>query len=168
MHVFTRKMRDATGKVATYRTNPGTPDKATGHIEPPALPHPDEILTVRWSGYFIPSSSTRPLAEVAAYYAAHPDSEGEPISGDECARVRYSQCGDPDPDPTTGCRGEEHCQAAPHAGGTGWIYGRTARYRDIAHVLYPGGTAPVPVEDASAPGPEAPVQLALFEYLTTA
>jgi hypothetical protein len=100
MHVFTRKMRDATGKVATHRTNSNTPSKATGHIEPPALPHPDEILTVRWSGYFIPSSSTRPIAEIAAYYAAHPDSEGHPVSGDECARVRYSQCGDPDPDPT--------------------------------------------------------------------
>lgn len=98
MHVFTRKMRDATGKVATHRTNSNTPSKATGHIEPPALPHPDEILTVRWSGYFIPSSSTRPIAEIAAYYAAHPDSEGHPVSGDECARVRYSQCGDPDPD----------------------------------------------------------------------
>lgn len=110
----------------------------------------------------------RPLAEIAAYYAAHPDSEGHPVSGDECARARYSQCGDPDPDPTTGCRGEKHCQAAPHEGGAGWIYGRTARYRDIAHVLYPGGTAPVPVEDAPAPHPEAPVQLALFELLTTA
>lgn len=165
MHVFTRKMRDATGQVTTHRTNSGGVDPTTGHREPPARPHPDEILMVRWSGFFVPSSSTHPVAEIAAYYAAHPESEGHPVSGDEMARTRYSQCGDVDPDPATGCRGEGYCQAAPHEGGTGWITGRIARYRDIAHVLYPGGVAPVPVEDA--PQDEGPVQLDLLEYLAT-
>lgn len=165
MHVFTRKMRDATGKVATYRTNSGTPSKVTGHCEPPVRPHPDELLTVHWSGYFIPPSSSRSVAEVAAYYAAHPESEGEPISGDQLARTIRSQCGDSNPDQFAGCRGEGYCQAAPHGSSRGWITDRIARYRDIAHVLYPGGVAPVPVEDA--PEGEEPVQLDLFDYLTT-
>lgn len=60
---------------------------------------------------------------------------------------------------------EAYCQAAD--GGAGWTYGRTARYLDVAHVLYPGGAAPVPVEDAPAPEAEGPVQLALFEHLAT-
>lgn len=165
MHVFTRKMRDGTGQVATYRTNSGACAPVTGHREPPVRPHPDEILMVRWSGYFVPSSDTRPVAETAAYYAAHPESEGHPVSGDENARTRYSQCGDTNPDQFAGCRGEGYCQAAPHDGGRGWITGRTAYYRDIAHVLYPGGTAPVPVEDA--PTEEGPVQLDLLDYLAT-
>lgn len=50
-----------------------------------------------------------------------PEAEGHPVSGDECARVRYSQCGDTGPDPTAGCSGVGYCQEAPHEGGTGWI-----------------------------------------------
>lgn len=166
MALHTQKMRDARGKVATYRLNANNPDTRTGHPEPPARPHPDELLRVRWSGYFIPSSNRRPLAETAAYYEAHPESEGHPISGDECARVRRSQCGDTGQDPATGCRGPEHCAAAPHEGGAGWIDSRVPRYRDIAHTLYLSGQAPVP---ATRPGPSRPEpeQLDLLTYLTS-
>lgn len=163
MTTYSRKMRDATGAVRTYRTNSNTPSAATGHREPPTHPDPDELLMVNWSGYFIPSGSQRVLAEVAAYYASHPESEGEPISGDETARARYSQCGDPNPDPTGGCRGPAHCPAAPHEGGTGWIDERVPRYRDISHVLYRGGGAPTAVE--MSPRAADSVQLDLLDSL---
>ncbi|GAB4097679.1 hypothetical protein GCM10028787_31540 [Brachybacterium horti] len=161
---YSELLRDATGKIARYRpwaSNEGT----QGRPEVPERPHPDEILRVRFSGFGIPHASRRPLSETIDYYAAHPDSEGEPISGDEVARFRHFQCGDPDPDPETACRGPEHCPAAPHRPGTGWVRG--AQYRDIAHVLYPGGTVPVRVKGA---GPalevdEQPVQLDLLDYL---
>ncbi|PZT98928.1 MAG: hypothetical protein DI630_18170 [Gordonia sp. (in: high G+C Gram-positive bacteria)] len=156
------KMIDATGKVATYRANSGIPDKSTGHCEPPKNPHPDEMLRVRWSGYFIPSSNRHPVAETIAYYAAHPDAEGHPVSGDELARTQHTQCGDPDPDQTYRCRGPQYCQAAPHEGGTGWLSDRIPRYRDIAHVLYPGGVAPEPW---AKPAPDEPKQLDLLDYL---
>lgn len=160
MHVFTRKMRDATGKVRTYRTNAGTPSPATGHPEPPEHPHPDEVLKARWTGYFIPAMGGGSVVETAAYYAAHPESEGHPVSGDDTARTLRSQCGDR---ARTGeCRGPDFCQAAPHEG-NGWISDRVPRYRDIARSLYPAGTAPVPAEDAARP--TGPVQLDLFDAL---
>lgn len=169
MATYRRKMQDATGAVRTYRTNSNAPSAATGHREPPALPDPDEVLLVNWSGYFIPPGSQRVLAEVAAYYAAHPESEGEPISGDETARARYSRCGDPSPDAATGCRGADHCPAAPHEGGRGWITGRVPRYRNIAHTLYPGGVVPTPVgeEEGSEHQGQEPEQLDLLAYLST-
>lgn len=158
MALCTQKLRDAFGQVATYRTNSASPDRATGHPEPPEHPHPDELLRVRFSGYFIPANCRRPLADIAAYYAAHPESEGHPISGDECARVRHMQCGDPQPDPHTGCRGPEHCQAAPHEPGSGWLSERHPHYRDIAHALYPAGRVP-------QPRPAQPIQLDLLTFL---
>lgn len=131
----------------------------------PQLLDPDDRLKVHFSGYPVVPSGGRPILEVVAYYAAHPDSPGEPISGDQTARWRHLQCGDPAPEPGTGCRGPEHCAAAPHGPGTGWIRD-WPRYRDIARVLYPGGVAPVPVEDPPAViEDEGPVQLDLLEYL---
>ena len=50
--------------------------------------------------------------------------------------------------------------------GTGWI-GGGARYLDIGHILYPGGSAPVPVENTAAPEVEGPMQLDLLKYLAT-
>ena len=117
MIVDRERLRDSTGAVHLYRPVPDTEDPVTGHREPPEHPHPDAILRSRWSGYGIPPDETRSLEDVLAYYAAHPDSEGHPVSGDETVRFRR-------------WRSPEHY----------W-----PRFRDIAHVLYPGGVIPVPV-----------------------
>ena len=125
------KMTDATGAVHLYRP---VPNNTPG--VPPEYPHPDAILRSRWSGYGIPPDETRSLEDVLAYYAAHPDSEGHPVSGDETVRFRR-------------WRSPEHY----------W-----PRFRDIAHVLYPGGRLPVPVGDEPADG-QHPDQLTIFDAL---
>ena len=142
MALVTReRMRDATGAVHLYTPCPDTPDRVTGHREPPEHPHPDAILRSRWSGHGIPRDETRSLECVLAYYAAHPDSEGHPVSGDETVRFR-------------------HWRSPGHY----W-----PRFRDIAHVLYPGGQVPVPVVDEpQEPERPAPVQLDLLDALGAA
>ena len=130
------RLRDSTGAVHLYRPVPDTEDPVTGHREPPEQPHPDAILHARWSGWGIPPDETRSLEDVLAYYAAHPGSEGHPFSGDETVRFRR-------------WRSPEHY----------W-----PRFRDIAHVLYPGGRLPVPVGDEPADD-QHPDQLTIFDAL---
>lgn len=130
------RLRDAAGVVHLYTPCPDTPDRVTGHREPPEHPHPDAILHARWSGWGIPPDETRSLEDVAAYYVAHPDSEGHPVSGDETVRFRR-------------WRSTEHY----------W-----PRFRDIAHVLYPGGVIPVPPVEPLPPEDD-PRQTDLFDLL---
>lgn len=131
------RLRDAAGAVHLYTPCPGTPDRVTGHREPPEHPHPDAILHARWSGWGIPPHDYgSPLSDVIAYYAAHPNGEGHPVSGDETVRFRR-------------WRSTEHY----------W-----PRFRDIAHVLYPCGRLPAPVGDEPAPE-QHPDQLTIFDAL---
>lgn len=58
------------------------------------------------------------------------------------------------------------CQAVPHGVGREWITDRLARYRDITHALYPGGAAPVAIEDD--PTDQGFVRLDVFDYLANA
>lgn len=136
MIVDRERLRASTGVIRLYTPCPDTPDSSTGHREPPAHPHPDAILHARWSGWGIPPDETRSLEDVLAYQAAHPDGEGHPVSGDETVRLRH-------------WRSPEHY----------W-----PRFRDIAHVLYPGGHLPVPVGDEPADG-QHPDQLTIFDAL---
>lgn len=168
MALVAQKMRDATGAIATYRLNTSSAGTQGNPDGIPAHPHPDELLCVVFSGFPVTPTGDRNVHDVAAYYAAHPESEGEPISGDQTARWRHLQCGDPDPEDGTRCRGPEHCAAAPHGPGTGWVH-PWPTYRDIAHVLYPCGIAPEPVVDAPVvdENVDGPVQLDLLGYLAS-
>lgn len=135
MIVNRERLRDSTGAVRLYTPVPDTPHPVTGHREPPECPHPDAVLHTRWSGWGIPPDETSSLQAAADYLAANPGSEGHPVSGDETVRFRR-------------WRSEERY----------W-----PRFRDIAHVLYPGGQ--VPVRPDLTPEPE---QLDLITYLEEA
>lgn len=189
---YPEKMRDATGAVHTYRETPGT-----NLPEPPKHPHPDAFLTVNGSysaGRGIHPCNHRPLAVWRAQYieamghAPEDDDEGCPVSGDATTRLARQQCWDDQIHraPKKSYTGSEPCEEPscphprPHAAGqwihhSPWEEGRdprwgTAYFRDIAHVLYPGGVLPVPVRDEPAPEPELPAapdpeQLDMLAYL---
>lgn len=187
---YPEKMRDANGKVATYRETP-----STNLPEPPKHPHPDAFLTVNGSytaGRGIHPCDHKPIAEWRARYieamghAPEDDEAGHPVSGDATTRLARQQCWDDlitrDPRPTytgTDPCGNPACpHPQPHAAmslihHSPWEEGRdprwgTAYFRDIAHVLYPGGVLPVPVRDEpeAEPTPETdPRQLTIFDAL---
>ena len=188
---YPEKLRDANGKVATYTEPP-----ATGRTGPgskiPKHPHPDAILQVHDSGRGIhPCTHRTPtLQRYLDYCEAEGVEPDMPISGDETARLAAWQCWD---DLTGRLKqstysGSEPCEEPtcphpqPHSAAS-WMYRPledpdrdvrwgTPRFRDIAHVLYPGGTIPTRVSDEPepAPAPPEPVQLdmlALLEEMTS-
>lgn len=181
---YPEKMRDATGRVHTY-TEPPQTGRTGPTAKVPKHPHPDAILQVHDSGRGInPCTHLSPLADVLAYYEERGEEPNIPVSGDETARLAAWQCWD---DLTGRLRqktytGTEPCEepSCPHPQphtASSWFYRPvsdpwngtgTAYYRDIAHVLYPGGVVPVPVRDEPAPAAPArpePQQLTIFDAL---
>lgn len=181
---YPEKMRDATGKVATYTEPPHTGRTGPG-TKVPKHPHPDAILQVHDSGRGIhPCTHLHPLADILAYYAEQGEEPDLPVSGDETARLAAWQCWD---DLTGRLKqktytGTEPCEnpACPHPrphAAASWIHQSpwepdrdpswgTPYYRDIAHVLYPGGALPTPVRDEpEPPATPEPEQLDLLTHL---
>lgn len=189
---YPEKMRAANGKVATYTATPGS-----NRPEPPRHPHPDAFLTINGSynaGRGISPCSHRPLAQrIAQYtealgYAPGDDDEGMAVSGDATTRLARQQCWDDiiTRAPAKSYTGSEPCQEPscphpqPHSSGS-WIHHSpwdedrdpawgSAYFRDIAHVLYPGGVLPTPIRDEPEPEPEQPAppepeQLDLISFL---
>lgn len=143
------KMTDATGAVHLYRP---VPDSTPG--VPPEYPHPDAIHHARTSGRGLhPCFHLRPLAEDLAYYEERGEEPDMPVDGDQTARWRALQCWDdqigrqPDKKRFTGtepCENPECPHPKPHCAGQ-WFSDDWPRFRDIAHVLYPGGRVPWPL-----------------------
>lgn len=143
------KMTDATGAVHLYRPVPNN----TPGI-PPEYPHPDAIHHARTSGRGLhPCFHLRPLAEDLAYYEERGEEPDMPVDGDQTARWRALQCWDdqigrqPDKKKFTGnepCENPECPHPKPHCAGQ-WFSDDWPRFRDIAHVLYPGGRVPWPL-----------------------
>ena len=176
---YPEKMCDANGRIATYRETP-----STNLPEPPKHPHPDAFLTVNGSytaGRGIHPCDHKPITEWRARYiesmghAPEEDDEGHPVSGDATTRLAQQQCWDDlitrDPRPTyTGTEpcGNPACpHPQPHCAGQ-WFTDHWPRFRDIAHVLYPGGVLPTPVGDEPEPEPTPetdPRQLTIFDAL---
>lgn len=143
------KMTDATGAVHLYRP---VPNNTPG--VPPEYPHPDAIHHARTSGRGLhPCFHLRPLAEDLVYYEERGEEPEMPVDGDQTARWRALQCWDdqigrqPDKKKFTGtepCENPECPHPKPHCAGQ-WFSDDWPRFRDIAHVLYPGGRVPSPL-----------------------
>lgn len=143
------KMTDATGAVHLYRPVPNSTPGV-----PPEYPHPDAIHHARASGRGLhPCFHLQPLADDLAYYEERGEEPDMPVDGDQTARWRALQCWD---DITgrlkkkSGYTGSEPCEnpecphPKPHCAGQ-WFSDDWPRFRDIAHVLYPGGRVPWPL-----------------------
>lgn len=172
-------MRDATGAIDLY-----APATGTGTI--PEHPHPDADHRAHPSGAALHPAADHPIVDYLDWCTTHGATPDCPVDGDATARVKYLQCWD-DYHRRTGKQystGSEPCEEPscphdrPHIAGQ-WFSARWPRFRDIAHVLYPGGVVPVevraddpesdddaPVTDAS-PTRDEPDQLDLLDHLST-
>lgn len=163
---YPEKMRDATGKVATYTAAP-----ATAHPSPPKHPHPDAELVTHESGRKIhPDEHYQRLAGFLEYLRVN---GGEfPVDGDATARMRRMKCWDPLTNRgQKSYTGTEPCEepSCPHPQphtASQWFVDNFPHFRDIAHVLYPGGVLPVRVDPTpEPPATPAPVQLTIYDAL---
>lgn len=164
---YPEKLRDANGRVNTYTAAPNT----VNH-EPPKHPHPDAELVTNNSGRRIhPSEHSVPIAGFLEYLRVN---GGEfPVDGDWTARMRRMQCWDRLTDRgLKSYKGTEPCEepSCPHPRphvASQWFSDQFPHFRDIAHVLYPGGTIPTRVSDEPepAPAPPEPEQLDLLDHL---
>lgn len=181
---YPEKMRDANGRVNTY-TEPPQTGRTGPAAKVPKHPHPDAILQVHDSGRGIhPCTHLHPLTEILAYYQERGEEPDMPISGDETARLAAWQCWDDltgrlqqktytgtEPCENPSCPHEQPHTAASWMHQCPWAVDRdptwgTPYFRDIAHVLYPGGVVPVPVRDE--PDTEPVIddrQLTIFDAL---
>lgn len=183
---YPEKMRDATGKIATYTEPPHTGRR--GAL--PKHPHPDAILRVHDSGHGIHPCTHRrnSIQEYLDWCATEGVEPDRPISGDETTRLAAWQCWDDIIGRTRAksYTGTEPCEEPrcphpqPHASGS-WMHQSpwepdrdptwgTPYFRDIAHVLYPHGVLPIPIRDEpeppAAPEPEQLDMLAYLEEMT--
>ena len=157
-----QRMRDATGKEHLYR--------GVTQGVPPDYPHPLERLVpnggrrwhseIRFEGRGMPLVKQLEKYEALVGRPAGEDEVGLAVSGDETKRWEHTQCWDsvttryPDQKYFYGqepCEMESCPHPKPHKSAQ-WILRRREgfplsepRFIDIAHVLYPGGVAPVPV-----------------------
>lgn len=165
---YPERMRAADGCVNRYTAAPNT-----ANYDPPKYPHPDAEMVSNYNGRSIhPFEHDTPLAGFLDYLR---ENGGEfPVDGDKTARMRVMQCWDPLTNRgqktytgTEPCEEPSCPHPKPHVASQ-WFVDNFPRFRDIAHVLYPGGVLPVPVRDEpepAAPERPEPYQQTIFDAL---